>query len=146
MSKIVPFQTIQFRISTEIKCKYTIWLSKTFLFQAIQFIQTVLMETIKFSISMQLVLFNRYYGPIRCYHSGPEWTWEQWQWRGTPHSPKLQHHWNLTIRLFSVISRTLMGGLLLYIKAVRVWFKNELIFNNILFLLFNNLLFLLCME
>ena len=29
---------------------------------------------------------------------------------GTPHSPKLQHHWNLTIRLFSVISRKLVGG------------------------------------
>ena len=40
---------------------------------------------------------------IRCYHSGPGWTWERWQWRGTPHSPKLQHCWNLTIRLFSVI-------------------------------------------
>ena len=36
-------------------------------------------------------------------------TWEQWQWRGTPHSPKPQHHWNLTIRLFSVIYRTLVG-------------------------------------
>ena len=47
---------------------------------------------------------------VRCYHSGPEWTWEQWQWRGTPHSPKLQHCWNLTIRLFSVISRTLVRG------------------------------------
>ena len=47
---------------------------------------------------------------IRCYHSGPEWTWERWQWRGTPHSPKLQHCWNLTIRLFSVISRALVGG------------------------------------
>ena len=47
---------------------------------------------------------------IRCYHSGPEWTWERWQWRGTPHSPKLQHCGNLTIRLFSVISRTLVGG------------------------------------
>ena len=47
---------------------------------------------------------------IRCYHSGPQWTWEQWQWRGTLHSPKLQHHWNLTIRLFIVISRTLVGG------------------------------------
>ena len=45
---------------------------------------------------------------IRCYHSRPEWTWEQWQWRGTPHSQKLQHYWNLTIRLFSVISRTLV--------------------------------------
>ena len=26
--------------------------------------------------------------------------------------PKTQHHWNLTIRLFSVISRTLTGGIL----------------------------------
>ena len=41
---------------------------------------------------------------------GPEWTWERWQWRVTPHSPKLQHCWNLTIRLFSVIFRTLVRG------------------------------------
>ena len=45
-----------------------------------------------------------------CYHFGPEWTWEQWQWRGTAHSPKLQHYWNLTIRLFSVISGTFVTG------------------------------------
>ena len=32
-----------------------------------------------------------------------EWTWERWQWRGTPHSPKFLHYWNLTIRLFSVM-------------------------------------------
>ena len=38
---------------------------------------------------------------IRCYHSLPEWTRERWQWRGTPHSLKLQHYWNLTIRLFT---------------------------------------------
>ena len=37
---------------------------------------------------------------IRCYHSGPEWTWMRWQWRGTPHSLKIQHYRNLTIRLF----------------------------------------------
>ena len=42
-------------------------------------------------------------GPIA---PGSEWTWERWQWRGIPHSPKLQHYENLTIRLFSVISRT----------------------------------------
>ena len=30
------------------------------------------------------------------------------QWRSALHFPKLQHHWNLTIRLFSVISRTLV--------------------------------------
>ena len=40
---------------------------------------------------------------IRCYHSGPQWTRERWQWRGAPRFPKLQHLWNLTIRLFSVI-------------------------------------------
>ena len=51
-----------------------------------------------------LALFD----PIRCYHSGPEWTWERWQWSGTPYSPKLQHYWSLTIILFSVISRTLV--------------------------------------
>ena len=29
--------------------------------------------------------------------------------KGAPHHPKPQHHWNLTIRMFSVISRTLGG-------------------------------------
>ena len=43
-----------------------------------------------------------------CYHTGPEWIWERWQWRGTPHSPKLQHYWNFSIRLFCVISRKLV--------------------------------------
>ena len=60
MSKTVPFQTIQFSISTQFKCKNTVYLSKTFLFQAIQFIQIVLIQTIQFSISRQLVLFNPY--------------------------------------------------------------------------------------
>ena len=35
MSKTVPFQTIQYSISAQFKCKYT----KTFLFQGIQFSQ-----------------------------------------------------------------------------------------------------------
>ena len=103
MSKAVPFQTIQFSISTQFKCKYT--LSKTFLFQAIQSSQTILI-----CVSMQLVLLTHSYGPIRCYNSGPDWTWEQWQWRGAPHSLKLQHYWNLTIRLFSVIYTSLVWG------------------------------------
>ena len=47
-----------------------------------------------------------------CYHSRPEWTWERWQSKGTPHFLKLQNYWGLTIRLFSFISRTLIGGLL----------------------------------
>ena len=40
----------------------------------------------------------------------PEWNWERWQWRSTPHFPKLLHYWNLRIRLFSAISRTCVGG------------------------------------
>ena len=50
---------------------------------------------------------------IRCYQSEPEWTWERWQWRSTLHSRKLQHCWSLTIRLFCIISRTLVLGVLL---------------------------------
>ena len=46
---------------------------------------------------------------IRCNHFVPEWTWRRWQRRGTLHSPKFQHYWSLTIRLLSVISRTLVG-------------------------------------
>ena len=53
MSKNVPFQTIQFSISTQFKCKYTVYLWKIFLFQAIQFSQTVLIQTIQFNISTQ---------------------------------------------------------------------------------------------
>ena len=49
-----------------------------------------------------LILLDPFW-PIRCNHSGPEWTWEWRQWRGTPYPPKLQHYWNLSIRLFSVI-------------------------------------------
>ena len=53
---------------------------------------------------------------------GPEL--ERWQWRGTLHSPKLQYNWNLTIRLFSVISRTLVGGVLpLFREAVGVYYS-----------------------
>ena len=55
VSKTVLFQTIQFSISIQFKCKYTVLLSKTFLFQAIQFSQTVLIQTILFSISIAFV-------------------------------------------------------------------------------------------
>ena len=34
----------------------------------------------------QTVLFD----PIKCYLSGWEWTWEQWQWKCTPHFPRLE--------------------------------------------------------
>ena len=61
---------------------------------------------------------------IRCYHSGPEWIWEWWQQRSTPHSPKLQHYWNFNIRLLSVISRILVAGVLpLCREAVGVYYS-----------------------
>ena len=57
----------------------------------------------------QYNLIHRYI-PIRCYHSRSEWTLGQWQWKGTLHFSKLQHYWSFTIRLFSVMSRTLVVG------------------------------------
>ena len=54
MSKTVPFQTISFSIDTQFKCKHTVC-QKIFLFQAIQFSQTVLIKKIQFRIS---VLFD----------------------------------------------------------------------------------------
>ena len=57
MPKTVSFQTSQFSINTHFKCKYGL-IVKIFLFQAFQFSQTVLIQTIQFGISMQLVLFN----------------------------------------------------------------------------------------
>ena len=78
--------------------------------------QTVLFQTIQFSIShlFALSLIVKYFhltqieDSVRCYHSWSEKTWERWQWRSTPHFPKLQHYWSLTIRLFSVIFRVLI--------------------------------------
>ena len=98
--------------------------------------QTVLFQTMQFSISLlcldfkvhslnvkQFYLIHRQ-DPVRCYHSGLEWTWERWQWRGTQHFPKLQHYWNLIIRLLSVISRTLTEGVLsLCREAVGVFYS-----------------------
>ena len=62
---------------------------------------------------------------MRCYHSGSEWAWERWQWRGTLYPLSLQHYWDLTIRLFSVISWTLVvGGVLpLCREAVSVFYS-----------------------
>ena len=52
MSKTVPFQAIQFSIITLFKCKYS-FIVKNISIKANQFIQTVLIQTIQFSISMQ---------------------------------------------------------------------------------------------
>ena len=47
--QIVLFQTIQFSMSTKFNCE------KTFLFQAIQFVQTVLIQLNQFSISTEVI-------------------------------------------------------------------------------------------
>ena len=52
MSKTFPFQAIQFSISSQFKYKFSS-IVKKFLFLALQFRQTVLIQTIQFSISMQ---------------------------------------------------------------------------------------------
>ena len=54
MSKTVPFQAIQFSISTQFKCKYSL-IVNFFLFQANQLSQTVLIQIIQFSIGMQFI-------------------------------------------------------------------------------------------
>ena len=72
-------------------------------------INKVLFPTIQFNIRTQFYLIHRQ-EPIRCYHSGPEWTKIFLDFAGSLHSPKLQHYWNSSIRLFSDISRTLVWG------------------------------------
>ena len=58
----------------------------------------------------QTVLYDQKIGPYQVLPLRAECTWERWQWRGILHSSKPQHNWNFTIRLFSVISRRLVGG------------------------------------
>ena len=80
--------------------------------------QTVLFQTYQFciiplfalSLNVKQFYLTHRVNPIRCYHSGPEWTREHWQWRSTLYSPKLQHYWSLLIRLFNAIPRTFIGG------------------------------------
>ena len=53
--KLVLFQTIQFGISMQFKCKYSLIVEKTFIFQAIEFSQAVLIQLIHFSINTDFV-------------------------------------------------------------------------------------------
>ena len=79
--------------------------------------QTVLFLKIQFSISHLLALtlnveqffLTHRSVPVKCFHFESQWIWEKFQGRDKPHSPKLQHYWRFTIRLFSVISRTFVG-------------------------------------
>ena len=72
------------------------------LFQANQFSISHLFELFK----CQTVYLTLKLNPVWCYYSGPERTWERWQWRCNPHSQNLRHYWCLSIRLFSFISKT----------------------------------------
>ena len=86
-------------------------MSKTFLFQVIQFSQTVLIQTIQFGISTQFsfiwLIDRALSGATIPGQSEPGSNGNE----GVLHVPlKRQHHWNLSIRLFSVINRTLVGG------------------------------------
>ena len=62
----VLFQTIQFTVST-------VSISKTILFQVIQFSKSTQFSSRSPVVSMDKI------DPIKCYHSGPEWTWDLWQ-------------------------------------------------------------------
>ena len=68
---------------------------------------------------MSLVLFNAYIEPLSSATTPGQ---SGLRSNGTTHSPKLQHCWNLTIRLFSVISRTLVGGSYPYAEVQSVYF------------------------
>ena len=103
MSKTVPFQIIQFSISMQFKSKYS--LSRKFLFQAIQFSQII-----QFNLSMPLVLFNPLIEPYQVLPRRIRVDLGAMAMKRSSYSPKPQHYWNLTIRLFSVISMTLMEG------------------------------------
>ena len=122
----VLFLTIQFSISQKIKWFQALLCITSYSIkhpslvytqlndQAVLFLTILFCRSHSFALSLNVKHFyltNRL-DPFRCYQSGPEWTWELCQWRGTSHSPKLLHYWSLTIRLFNVISWTLVGGIL----------------------------------
>ena len=90
--------------------------------------RTVLFQTIQFSISHFFTLsLNVKQDSDRCYNSEPEWTWEWWQWKSTPLSPKLQHFWSQAIRLFNDVSSTPVGvGVLLLCRdAIGVFYSSS---------------------
>ena len=65
MSKTVPFETNQFNISTQFKCKYSLN-GKTFPFQVIQFSQPVLIQLILLSISTDFVYTQLHVKTVLC--------------------------------------------------------------------------------
>ena len=61
-------------------------------------------------ISVKFYLTHRY-DLIRCFYSGPEWTWERWQWRSTLYSSKLYHYWTAPSDCFVSLMGHSFGGL-----------------------------------
>ena len=73
------------------------------------------------SLNVKHFYLTHWQDPIRCCHSRSVWNRGWWQWRAILNSPKFQTYWNLTIRLLSIISRTLFGRVLLLCRdAVNV--------------------------
>ena len=66
-------------------------------------LKCTLLNSVQFSISTQFSFIQML--PLRA-----KVDLEAMAVKGYSVSPKLQHYWNLSIRLFSVISRTLVGG------------------------------------
>ena len=95
----------------------SIFIHKTVLFQAIQFSMSFVCTQFK----CWIVLFDPLIGPYQVLPL--RWTWERWRWRVTLHSPKLQYYWSLTIRLFSVISKTLIGRVLALCRDAVVFYN-----------------------
>ena len=79
-----------------------------------------------FALSLNVKQFYLTYreDPIRCYHSRPEWTWEQCQWRDTPHSLKLQHY-SPSDCLMSYQGHSLRGHFTLCRDAVGVFYPHQ---------------------
>ena len=104
----------------------------SFVSQTIQFdsylfahCQRVLLLTIQFAISDLFALSLMSNSSIWTIDktllgvTTPGQTWEKWQWKDTLHFSKLQHYWNLTIRLFNVISGKLVS--LGYLTHLQRW-------------------------
>ena len=105
MTKAVLFQIIQFSISTLFKGKYGFNCQKHFYLMLLS-----VNQTIQFSISMPLVLFKPYIGPYQVLPGRARVDLGAMAMKGSfvfPQSPSI--YWNLIIRLFSVINRTLIG-------------------------------------
>ena len=95
--KTILIQTIQFSVSMEFKCQNS----------------SISSNSVQHKYAVQFCLTQRW-NPIRRYHTRPEWTLEQWQLRGTPHSPKVKHQ--IVLRQFRTL---IVGGLTLLQRSSR---------------------------